>query len=419
METTTCLVDCENFYVSCERAFDPRLRRHPVAVLSNNDGCIIARSHEVKHAGIPMGAPYFKYRERLDAIGAKVFSSNYALYADMSRRVMRLLEKTAVRMAAYSIDEAFLRYPALPPPELEDLGRRVRRRIRRAIGIPTRFGFGATKTLAKLANQLAKAEPDGVFALPTGEAREEVLAGFPVEEVWGIGAARTKLLYEHGVTTARELRNLPDRWVKKEMTITGLRTVWELRGTECLPLDEAPTNRRSLVRSRSFSRTAYDKAALAEAVATRTARAAEKLRTEALVTRGLQVFITTRFFGKGPHYENGAAARLPRPTSYTPELVRAAKTLLGRIYREGYAYKKAGVTCFDLRAEVPEQGHLFLKSNPRERALMAACDRINQRLGRSSVRLAASGLKQEWEMQRSMRSPRYTTRWSELPVAYA
>lgn len=419
MDTAICLVDCENFYASCERAFRPDLWGRPVAVLSNNDGCVISRSNEVRAAGIAMAQPYFKCKDRLEEIGAEVFSSNYALYADMSRRVMGLLEREAVECAVYSIDEAFLRFPQLPPPELEDLGRRVRRRVRRATGIPVRLGFGETKTLAKLANTLAKAEPDGVYALPEGKGREEVLSRFPVEKVWGIGRQYAKLLREYGVRTARELRGLPDRWVKRQMTVTGLRTVWELRGTECLPLDEAPVSRKSLVRSRSFSRKVRSKAELAEAIATRASRAAEKLREEELVARGMQVFCATPRYGEGPHYSNGASATLPRPTSYTPELVGAAKKLLGRIYREGFGYKKAGVMLYDLRADVPEQGHLFLKSDPREQALMAACDRINQRFGRHAVRLAASGLRRAWEMQRRRTSPRYTTRWDELPVVKA
>ncbi len=419
METTVCLVDCENFYVSCERAFRPDLWRRPVVVLSNNDGCVISRSNEVRATGVGMAVPYFQVREQLEAMGAEVFSSNYALYADMSRRVMNLLEKAAAELAVYSIDEAFLRFPAMGPHELEETGRQVRRRVRRATGIPVRFGFGRTKTLAKLASAKAEEEPDGVYALPGGEVQEEVLATFPVEDVWGIGRQRTKLLHEYGVKTARELRDLPDYWVRRRMTVTGLRTVWELRGTECLPLDEAPTNRKSLVRSRSFGRKVYAKQELAEAVAARTARAAEKLREERLVGRGMQVFITTRHYGRGPHYANACSAELPRPTNFTPELTKAAKELLGRIYREGYGYKKAGVMLFDLSAEVPEQGHLFLESDPREQALMAACDRINEKMGRGTVHLAAAGVRRAWEMQRRRKSPCYTTRWKELPVVLA
>jgi len=207
------LVDCQNFYVSCERVFRPDLWDRPVAVLSNNDGCVIARSESVKRMGVPMGAPYFTWKGRLEAAGVEVFSSNYELYADMSWRVMSLLEEEAIDCAVYSIDEAFLRLPDLPPAELADLGRRIRGMIRRATGIPVRFGIGPTKTLTKLMNHLAKAEPDGVVAFPGGEEGEEMLAAVPVGEVWGIGRQYGKLLHEYGVTTAREFKNLPIRWV--------------------------------------------------------------------------------------------------------------------------------------------------------------------------------------------------------------
>lgn len=419
MTSMIALVDCENFYVSCERAFRPDLKEHPVVVLSNNDGCVVSRSHEVRAAGIGMAQSYYQCKKALEDLGAVVFSSNYTLYADMSRRVMTLLAKAAAECVVYSIDEAFLRFPAMAPHELGRLGKRLRRRIKQATGIPVRFGFGETKTLAKLASTLAKCEPDGIYVLPKGEEREEVLSSVEVQDVWGIGRRRATLLRRHGVQTARDLRDLPDRWVKRQMTVTGLRTVWELRGTECLSLDDAPPSRNSLVRSRSFGRTVYDRKDLAEAIATRTDRAAEKLRAEGLVARGLQVYITTRHFGKGPHYSNTAAAALPRPTSYTPELTKAAKKLLGRIYRRGYPYRKAGVTCYDLRTEDPEQGHLFVAPDSRKATLVTAMDRINQQIGSGSVRLAATGLQRTWEMQRSMKSPAYTTRWDELPVVRA
>jgi DNA polymerase V len=390
-----------------------------VAVLSNNDGCVIARSEAVKRMGVPMGAPYFKWKKRLEAAGVKIFSSNYELYADMSWRVMSLLEQEAVEAAVYSIDEAFLRLPDLPPHELAGLGRRIRGMIRRATGIPVRFGIGPTKTLAKLCNHLAKAEPDGVVAFPGGREGEEMLASVPVGEVWGIGRQYEKILREYGVTTARSFKNLPSRWVKARMTVTGLRTALELGGTPCLPLDEGPAARKTLVRSRSFSKRLEKKGPLREAVVGHVSRAAEKLRGEGLVARGLQVFIRADRFGRGPYYSNGASATLPRPTHYTPELAHAARALLERIYRPGYGYKKAGVMLFDLTAERPEQGHLFIEAVPRERALMTAMDRVNEAYGKRSVQLAGAGLKRGWTMKRQMKSPAYTTRWSDVPVVRA
>lgn len=335
----------------------------------------------------------------------------------MSRRVMSLLEQEAVETAVYSIDEAFLRLPERPPHELEEVARRIRRKVARATGIPVRLGIGPTKTLAKLANHLAKAEPDGVLAYPGGREGEELLESVPVGAVWGIGRQYEKLLREYGITTARQFKNLPNTWVRNQMTVVGLRTALELRGRPCLPLDDAPRARKSLVRSRSFSRQVEKEGSLREAVVGHVSRAAEKLRGEGLVARGLQVFITTKRFGRGPYYSNGASATLPRPTCYTPELAGAARELLARIYRPGYGYKKAGVMLYELTAEVPEQGHLFIRSDPKDRALMKAVDEVNRTYGKRSVQLAGAGLERAWAMKRRMTSPAYTTRWSELPFA--
>lgn len=424
---TVALVDCQNFYVSCERVFDPSLRERPVAVLSNNDGCIIARSEEVKAAGVPMGAPYFKWDERLDAMGAAVLSSNYALYGDMSRRVTSLLEEVALELAPYSIDESFLLLPDRAEGELEQLAQSTRARILRGTGIPVRFGIGPTKTLAKLASYWAKKEPCGYLVFPKGESqrkraeRESLLGRTPAGEVWGIGSAYERHLKERGVTTARGLRDLPNAWLRSKLSIRGLRTALELRGRACRPLDESPDTRKTLIRSRSFGRRVTKERALREAVLTHVSRAAEKLRTEALEARGLRVFITTKRFGDRPHYGNAAGGLLPCHTSSTTRLGRAARRLLDTIYRSGYGYKKAGVMLYALRpAETPKQEHLFDGGTPSEAgALMEAVDAVNDRYGRGTLRLAGSGLGRDWSMQQTRRSPRYTTRWDELPVAHA
>jgi DNA polymerase V len=425
MDVAFALIDCENFYVSCERVFDPSLRERPAVVLSNNDGCVIARSEEVKAEGIPMGAPFFKHRDELRRMGAAVRSSNYALYADMSRRVMQELEAVALEVERYSIDEAFLTLPALARDELEALARDLRRRVRRRQGVPIRCALGPTKTLAKVADEIAKTR-GGVFVCPEEPALTALLDTVEVGDVWGIGSASEKKLAAKGVSTAEGFRQLPDRWIRDRMTVTGLRTAYELRGVSCLPLETAAPTRKSLIRSRSFGERVTDAAALQQAVSKHAQRAAEKLRDEGLTARGLQVFITTKKFGPPPHYANGAGATLPQHTAHTPSLVRAAKTLLDRVYLaeldgEPIGYKKAGVMLYDLRPETAEQASLFGTTDAGDDALMDAVDRINREMGRGTIGVAAAGVrgKREWSMRREMQSPRYTTQWGELPVAQA
>lgn len=424
MKTAIALVDCQNFYVSCERVFDPSLRERPVAVLSNNDGCVIARSEEVKALGIEMGAPYFGVERQLEAAGAKVLSSNYALYGDMSRRVMDLLGQEAARQEVYSIDECFLELPALKGDALGALARRLRRGARRATGLPVRVGVGATKTLAKLANRAAKWEPDGVYvAVASEEEREGLLRRAAPEAVWGIGPAYAARLHRHGVTDALQLSRLPAAWVRRHMTVEGLRTVLELRGQPCLPFGATPPARRSVTRSRSFPHAIAERRLVREAVATHVSRAAEKLRAEGLVARRLQVFLRP---GRGRRMD-ATSADLPRPTAYAPELAAAAGTLLARVFREGVSYRKAGVTLLDLRADTPEQRHLFQKSDPREAALMEAVDALNRAMGRGTVALAAAGTRPHtqddeapsWRMRRQWQSPCYTTVWADVPVVRA
>jgi DNA polymerase V len=420
------LVDCENFYASCERVFDPALRERPVAVLSNNDGCVIARSEEVKAAGIPMGAPVFKWRDELQEIEAAVLSSNYTLYGDMSRRVQQTLEEEALALEPYSIDESFLTLPGLGRDRLHRLGERIRRRIRREIGIPIRVAIGPTKTLAKIADENAKARKragmgQGVYVCPDEPEREKLLHRVPVGDIWGIGSAYEQKLHAKGVRTAAGFRELPDSWIRRAMTVVGLRTAQELRGRPCLELERVGPDRRSLVRSRSFGRRVEGEAALHQALAKHAQRAAEKLRKEERVARGIQVFITTKTFGDPPYYSNAAAGRLAEHTAVSSPFVRAAGRLLSTIYREGFGYKKAGVLLYDVRPERPRQESLFGRNSTEDEALMDAVDRINDAYGRGTIGLAAAGLpgNRNWQMKRENRTPRYTTRWDELPVARA
>ena len=451
MDTAFALVDCENFYVSCERVFDPSLRERPVAVLSNNDGCIIARSEELKASGskesgtegeeVPMGAPYFKWEEKLEERGAVVLSSNYALYGDMSSRVASILEKEALELERYSIDEAFLTLPALSKENLQRLGERIRRRVLKWLGIPIRVGIGPTKTLAKVADENAKARKragwgQGVYVCPDEPKREELLRRVPVGDIWGIGSAYEKKLKEKGVASAAGFRALPDPWIRKEMTVVGLRTAQELRGRPCLELELVRPDRKTLVRSRSFGERVESKENLRQALATHAERAAEKLREEGLVARGTKAFITTKRFGDPPYYSNGLAGSLSEHAARAAPFVKATRRFLEIIYREGYGYKKAGVMLYDIRPKRPHQESLFGSAltgrrRKEDEDLMAAVDRVNREHGKGTVGLAAAGLpksdpagqdsstQKDWAMKREKKSPRYTTRWDELPVAAA
>ncbi len=431
MDHVFALIDCENFYVSCERVFDPFLRGRPVAVLSNNDGCVIARSEEVKEAGVPMGAPLFKWREELDEIGTEILSSNYTLYGDMSRRVHSLIEEEALAVERYSIDEAFGALPELSRENLSRVADRLRRRIRRHVGIPVRVGIGPTKTLAKVADENAKARKragwgQGTYVCPDEPKREELLKRVPVGDIWGIGSAYEEKLQQKGVASAAEFRALPDPWIRSEMTVVGLRTAWELQGRSCLDLELVRPDRKTLVRSRSFGERVETKANLREALAKHAQRAAEKLREEGLVAKGIKVFITTKRFGDPPHYSNGVAGSLPEHTARASAFTGASRRLLEPIYRSGHGYKKAGVCLYDIRPSRPHQESLFGQGRKEDENLMEAVDQINREYGKGAIGLAAAGLpggkgnlEREWTMKRQRRSPRYTTRWDELPVAQA
>ena len=426
MDTAVALVDCQNFYASCERVFDPALRRRPVAILSNNDGCVIARSEEVKRAGIEMGAPYFKTKKALQAIGAAVLSSNYELYADMSRRVMDVIGRFALEQEEYSIDECFLALPSMARARQETLGLRIRQAARRLTGLPVRVGIGRTKTLAKLANHRAKLDlragtGEGVYVEPgDGDAQIAFLQSISAGEIWGIGPAYENMLTASSVTTAFGVCCLPAEWARRHLTVRGLRTVLELRGERCLPLELAPPPKKTITRSRSFPEPVSKLETLQEAVAAHASRAAEKLREAGLVARGIRAFITTKRFGKGPHHTGQTGGRLTARTSATSPLVSVARAAAKAVYRPGHGYKKAGVTLYDLSPECPEQPDLFGgPKDPREKALMAALDQINAEHGKGTVQVASAGLEQNWRMRCSRRSARYTTSWEELPVAHA
>lgn len=410
------LVDCNNFYVSCERVFEPALIGRPVVVLSNNDGCVVSRSAEAKALGVPMGVAFFKIRDLVRRHRVVVRSSNYTLYGNMSQRVMETLRRLAADVEVYSIDEAFLDLSGPAGRSLLDDGRLMRRTVLRWTGIPVSIGIAATKTLAKAANHLAKrsAEAGGVVELSDPAGQGEALARMDVEDVWGVGSRLARMLRRNGIRTALDLRDADEHWVRKRMTVVGFRTVLELRGSPCIGLQMQPPTSKTIVRSRSFGRPVVGLPEMTEAVAFHVTRAAEKLRRQKLLANVLGVFITTGLFAKRK-YSNGVTMSLNAPTDDTSELIRLAIAGLERVFRDGFEYKKAGVMLSGLASRRQRQMLLFGQAERRRsERLMAVMDDINRDMGADTLRCAAMGMRQEWQMKQSRRSSRYTTRWDEL-----
>ncbi len=416
------LVDCDNFYASCERVFNPQLAGKPVLVLGNNDGVVVARSNEAKALGIPMGVPAFKYRDLIRRHNIQTFSSNYALYGDMSQRVMETLQQFSPEVEVYSIDEAFLSLAGVDARTRTEYGRTIRATVKQWTGIPVSVGIAETKTLAKIAGHLAKRSPDaaGVLDLTAWPDRDDLLTTVPVEDVWGIGPNYARRLTQHGITTARALRDAGDPWIRQQMGVVGLRTVHELRGISCLPLEQCPPPKQGITCSRAFGQPITTLTEMREAVAAYTARAAEKLRGEQLAASALTVFLTTNSFKDEPQYSNATTLRLPVATDATPELLRVALRGIEAIYREDFPYKKAGVMLLGLVPVGQVQTNLYDHAN-RERStrLMRAVDSVNAREGADTVRFAASGLTQRWRTKFGKRSPAFTTNWQELPLVQA
>lgn len=420
------LVDCNNFYVSCERVFNPALEGKPVIVLSNNDGCAVARSAEAKAIGVPMGEPAFKLRHLVESHGLVMLSSNYALYGDMSERVMSVLATFAPGAEVYSIDECFLDLAGMPVDDLTAWCQQIRATVRRWTGIPVSVGIGTTKTIAKLANRLAKKSPKTNGALDLVSHPEWVAAALkrtPVGDVWGIGRQYAGHCGSKGIRTAFDLIQAEDGWIRKTMGAVGLRTTMELRGTAVHTLDTMPSDKHTTCCSRSFGETVSEFGHVRDAVTLFASRAAEKIRAEGLVAGALQVFAyTDRFRPDQPQFSLTSMARLSPPTSSTPHIIRTALRGLESAWRDGYEYKKAGVILLDLVR--PEDVPRDLFSPPPEagvkpRALMAAVDGINNRLGSGSVGYGLAPKDAPWRMHCGNRTPSYTTKWDDLPVAKA
>ncbi|WP_320169713.1 Y-family DNA polymerase [Maridesulfovibrio sp.] len=415
------LVDCNNFYVSCERLFRPELRNRAVVVLSNNDGCVISRSQEAKNLGIPMGAPAFKYKTFFQANNVEIFSSNYALYGDISYRVTETLRSITPELEVYSIDESFLEFPLQQLRNLPEIGPHLRSHVFKWTGIPVSVGFGPTKTLAKAANRLAKkyTATGGVFSLCARKDMDRLLEKIPVTDVWGIGRRHGKRLLGRGVTTARAFKDLPDLWIKKNMAVTGLHTALELRGTPCFSLENSPPPKKTITSSRSFGRPVSKLSELEESVAAYAARTAEKLREQRGLAGGISVYLTTNRFNSLPQYSNSAVRVFPSATDYTPDLIAAALHCIRSIYKEGFRYKKTAVTIIDICARNHRQCSFFEIQDQtvlnRRKSLMNLLDKTNSRFGRKTLIYGSEGTMQAWRMNRNYKSPSYTTCWDELP----
>jgi len=420
------LVDCNNFYASCERLFAPRLIGRPIIVLSNNDGCVIARSNEAKTVGIGMGQPFHECADLIRRHDIAVFSANFTLYGDLSHRVMQTLERFSPFIEVYSIDEAFLRLPDAIGPDPLPFARRLRQTVRRETGIPVSVGLGPTRLLAKLANDLAKRTPEreGVADLTPPELRAATLVRTPTADLWGIGERLARRLAAAGIRTAAELRDAdPDR-IRKMFSIQEARIVHELRGRPCIAVDDLSAPRQTLACSRSFGASVTTPDAIREAVVAYVSRAAEKLRGQRSLAGALQVHIRTQpFRAADPQYQAAASVRLPIPTDHTPTLAAAAGRAALLIFRPGYRYHKAGVLLYDLSPRDRRDTDLFTPltpaTDPRQAGLMQALDRLNRDFGRHTVRVASAGWNQPWSMRQQYRSPAFTTRWADLPVVRA
>jgi len=419
---TIALVDVNNFYVSAERVFNPKLEGRCVVVLSNNDGCVVARSGEVKALGVPMGGPWFKLKDLARKHSIIALSSNYALYADMSNRVMSVLSEFSSRQEVYSIDECFLDM-AGHSGDFTQYGQQIRQRVQQWLGLPVSVGFASTKTLSKLANHVAKKRPEygGVCDLTqlSDAQLDEIFASIAVGEVWGVGRKLNEQLQQGGITTVLQLRDFDLHRLRNRFGVVMERTVRELRGVSCMEMADIAPPRKQIISSRSFGQSVTSLSELQEAVSVYMSIAAQKLREQGSVAATVYVYILTNIHKKEePQYSHGITIALPQATDDTMQLVAAVKAGLHKIYRSGYRYKKAGVMLSDITSAGVVQTQLFANSMASEKSLklMAAMDGINLRMGKGAIHLASDGVDQSWRMNRGSMTPAYTSDWDELPV---
>ncbi|WP_320196511.1 Y-family DNA polymerase (plasmid) [Agrobacterium rosae] len=421
--TSFALIDGNSFYCSCERVFDPSIERRPVIVLSNNDGCAVARTAEAKALGIGMGEPFFKIRDLCRTNNVAVYSSNYTLYGDMSARLNAIYRQWSPDVEVYSIDESFLDMTDIRPADRQAFGRDLRSTVQRWTGIPTCVGIGSTKTLAKFANHVAKKNPElgGVCDLTDAAVRQGWLDRIEVGEVWGVGAASERKLFGLGVETAGDLARMDARLARKILSVIGERTLLELQGLSCLPLEDVPPQRKGCAVTRSFGTPVTDLAGMLEAVAAYATRAGEKLRRYGLEATHMAVFMhTSRFNEKDRPYSAQTTVHLPEASNDTFDLIRMAQSGARKIFRDGHRYAKAGIIMNDLVPARSQQRPLFdARDRDQSDRLMTALDAVNTKFGRGALIPASAGIKREWQTKFDRRSPRYTTNIKELPIAMA
>ena len=412
------LVDCNNFYVSCERVFQPQYNGKPVVVLSNNDGCIISRSYEAKEIGIPMGAPEFKVRDAIKQHNIKVFSSNYALYGDLSQRVMKILEKFCPSVEVYSIDEAFLNFDGMNISDYHQYGLDVQKKLMKWLSIPTGIGFAPTKALAKLANRIAKKFPErtnGVYVIDTEDKRIKALKWTKIEDVWGIGYRLTKKMQSQQILTAYDF-TLPhnEAFIKKEMGVVGLRLKYELEGKSVLSLEE-PKTKKNIAITRSFEKDITSYSELKERVSTFASVCAEKLRKQNSCCYGVVLFLKKdKFKANGERYNFYKMATLPFPSNTSFSICNLALKMLSELYKEGDSYKKAGVIVTEIIPANQRQFHLFDDENPKFQKIMEVIDKQHAKIGERKIRLGNQDLQRTWKMKQYHLSNKYTTNFKEI-----
>ena len=410
------LADCNNFYASCERVFSPALKNKPIIVLSNNDGCVIARSNEAKSIGIRMGEPVFKARKLIIQNKVNVFSTNFALYGDMSKRVMSLLDNMSPDIEIYSIDEAFMDFSGIQ--DCFKLGLEMRDVVIRHTGIPISIGIAKTKTLAKVANHFAKRDTKkGVYVLDSANQINTMLKSMPVSKLWGVGSRYARMLNSYGVKSAFDFISLDENWVLEKMTVMGLKIQHELKGKPCISIDTSPSLKKNICTSRSFGVKVTELQSLKESISSHAARCAEKLRQEGGCARYVSVIIKTNPFNKLDDYYYGyRAISFNTPTNDTIDIVSAAENLLKSIYKKGLVYKKSGVIVGDIIPQDRVQLNMFDTDQKRAKRdnLNSAVDLINQIIGRNTVHIGSQGISRKWQLKREKLSPCYTTKWDDL-----
>ena len=411
------LIDCNNFYASCERVFQPQLEKHPIVILSNNDGCVISRSNEAKKIGIPMGAPAFKYKHILKKYNVKIFSSNFPLYADMSDRVMKILNTYSPNFEIYSIDEAFIKFNGFKHFNLKEESLNMVKKVHKWTGIPISVGLAPTKGLAKIANKIAKkysTKTKGLYQIDSEEKRIKALKWTAIEDVWGIGRKHTEKLKKVGAFTAYDFVNISDFWVKKNMSILELRLKKDLEGLSCIKLDETIPSKKSISTTRSFKNILFSLNDLEERISSYTSNCAEKLRSQRSCCNSLLIFIASDPFKlKSSYYKNSTVINLPFATDSSIILNKFALRGLYKIYQKNIGYKKAGIILLDLKPVKNRQLNFFNNKIDRDQNLMAAIDKMNMRFN-NKIKLATQDLNETWKMKQENLSKRYTTRLDEI-----